>query len=404
MVWNKKKETEQQTALSPQEKRQLRRRRQRRRAIIRAVVLVVICVALVLLWKNWDSLSADRVAGALDEMTGTGTGSYPVDLSGLHVRRLDRAQDHTVLLTESHLVYLNHNGAEVNRYPCTYANPLLRTAGRYALLAEQGGKRLMLLTRHRIVTQLDVGKNIISVSVNEKGEMAVLSDGPQGYAVQIRVYNKNGKLLYTRSRNLTGTEVALSRDGHQVAMLSVTATDGELTTLMEVFSLKSTDPEALCTYTGKDTLLYRMEYLTGNWLVAVSDTSAVMLDTRDGLATVYAPDGMRLLGYAVGEGDVALVLRAYGSTGGGEIHIVDKTGTPKKTVPFTGDFRHLSEANHQYMLLTDTAAQRLTHKGVVSAAEVEMDAQLAVLDGDQAVVLGLNRLDAYKLKTVKESK
>lgn len=402
MVWNKNKKTEQ-TALTPQEKRQMRRRRQRRRAIIRAVVLLVVCAGLVLVWQNWDSLSADRVAGALDEMVGSGTGSYPVDLSGLHIQRLERAQDHTVLLTESHLIYLNHNGAEMNRYPCTYANALLRTAGRYALLAEQGGKRLMLITRHRIITQLDVGKNILSVSVNEKGQFAVLSDGPQGYAVQIRVYNKNGKLLYTRSRNLTGTEIALSRDGGQVAMLSVTATDGELTTLMEVFSLKSTDPEAQCSYSGKDTLLYRMEYLTGNWLVAVSDTGAVMLDTRDGLATVYAPDGVRLLGYAVGEGDVALALRPYGSTGGGEIHIVDKTGTPKKTVPFTGDFRHLSEIGHQYLLLTDTAAQRLTQKGVVSAAAVEADAQLAVLDGDQAVVLGLNRLNAYKLKTVKES-
>lgn len=402
MLWNKKKDTEQPTAMTPQEKRQARRRRQRRRAIIRGVVLLVICVGLVLLWRNWDSLSAQRVTGALDEMVGSGTGSYPVDLSGLQVSRLDRVQDHTVLLTESHLVYYNHAGAEMNRYPCTYASPLLRTAGRYALLAEQGGRRLTLTTRHRIVTQLDVGKNIIGVSVNEKGQFAVLSDGPQGYAVQIRVYNKNGKLLYTRSRNLTGTEVALSRDGAQVAMLSVTATDGALNTLMEVFSLKSTDPDAQCTYTGKDTLLYRMEYLTGNWLVAVSDTSAVMLDTRDGLATVYAPDGVRVLGYAVGEGDVALALRSYGSTGGGEIHIVDKTGTPKNTVPFTGDFRHLSESSHQYMLLTDTTAQRLNQKGLVSVATVEADAQLAVLDGNQAVVLGLNRLSAHELKTPKQ--
>ncbi len=383
--------------LTAEDKRQMRRRRARRRAIVRGVVLVTLCVALVLLWQNWESLSPDRLISAVENVLGTGTGSYPVDLSGSTVQRLTQAQSYAAVLTDSHLIYLNHSGAEVNRYNCAYPTALMRTAGRYVLLAEQGGRRLHLSTRSKVVLEMEADQDILSVSLNEKGQFAVLADGPQGYAVQVKVYDKSGKLLYTRNRNHTGTEVALSRDGSQVALLSVEAASGNLNTSIDVFSLHTSASEALCSYQSKDKLLYRMEYLDGGWLAAFSDSGVVMLDTADGLATVYAPAGMRVLGYAVGGKDLALALRPYGNTGDGEIHVVDKTGDPLATVEFTGAFRDLSGLHQQYALLTDGYVQSFSALGAGPTAAVEADGQQVILNNGQAVVLGLNRLDAYDL-------
>ena len=302
-----------------------------------------------------------------------------------------------MLLTDSHLIYLNSDGAEVNRYVCSYSTALMRTAGRYVLVAEQGGRRLQLSTRGSVVTELTVDQDIITVALNERGEMAVLTHGLQGYAVQVKVYDRNGKLLYTRSRNHAVTEVALSRDGSQMALLSVESVNGTLNTLLEVFSLESADTDALCSYTASDTLLYRMEYLDGDWLVAFGEDGVVMLGTADGLATVYKPQGLRVLGYAVGKDTLALALRPYGDTGDGQVEVVGKTGEPSCTVAFTGAFRHLSEENGQYLLLTDAYAQRFTAAGEAGMAQVGSDGQQAVLDGDNAVVLGLNRLVAFPL-------
>ena len=385
--------------LTAADKREMRRRRARRRAIIRGVVVVALCAVVLLLWQNWESLSLDRLMGGVENLLGTGTGSYPVDMSGTHVRRLDRAQGYAAVLTDSHLVYLNHSGAEVNRYPCAYPTALMRTAGRYVLVAEQGGLRLHLSNRNKVCLEMTADSEILSVALNERGQFAVLTDGPQGYAVQLKVYDKTGKLLYTRDRNQTSTEIALSRDGSQLATLSVEAVSGSLNTVMDVFSLKSDSAEALCTYTAKDQLLYRMAYMTGGWVAAFSEEGAVMLDTTDGLATVYAPADMRVLGYAVSGQDLALAVRPYGDTGGGQIHVVDTSGEPRCTMDFTGTFRHLTAGDRQYALLTDTYVQQLSAIGAGATAAVEADGQQVILTDTRAVVLGLNRLAAYDLTT-----
>ncbi len=383
--------------LTAEQKRQMRRRRARRRAVFRGVALLLVCVIVVLLWQNWDVVAPDRLYSHIQDLMGSSTGSYPVDFSGVGVQRLERVENYSVVLTDSHLIYLNQSGAEVNRYGCAYPSALMCTTDRYVLIAEQGGRRLQLSNRTSIVTEMEVDNEIIAVALNDKGQMAVLMQGSQGYLVQIKVYDRKGKLLYTRSRNQTATEIALSPDGRQVALLSIKAADGTLTSSMDVFSLITSDTEALCSHKEENTLLYRMEYLSDGWLVAFSDAGAVMMDTADGLASVYMPAGMRVLGYAVGTDNMALVLRPYGSTGDGEVHIVNKEGIPTATVPFEGVFRDLSEQGGRYVLLTDTYAQRLTATGEEKRVTVEADGRQAVLDGENAVVLGLNRLLAYPL-------
>ena len=383
--------------LTAADKRQMRRKRARRRAITRVVIVVVLCAVVLLLWKNWGSLSVDRIMGGVENLLGTGTGSYPVDMSGTHVRRLERAQSYAAVLTDSHLIYLNHSGAEVNRYACAYPTALMRTAGRYVLVAEQGGRRLHLSNRNKVCLEMTADMDILSVALNERGQFAVLTDGPQGYAVQLTVYDKTGKLLYTRNRNQTSTEIALSRDGSQLATLSVEAVNGDLNTTMEVFSLKTSAAEALCSYTAKDLLLCRMSYMNGGWLAAFSEEGAVMLDTADGLATVYAPADMRVLGYAVSGGDLALAVRPYGDTGGGQIHVVGTSGEPLSVADFTGTFRHLVGGDRQYALLTDTYVQQFSATGAGATAAVEADGQQVILSDTRAVVLGLNRLEAYDL-------
>ena len=66
---------------------------------------------------------------------------------------------------------------------------------------------------------------------------------------------------------------------------------------------------------------------------------------------------------------------------------------------FTGEFRQLSGNGRQYLLLTDGMAREITDVGAGRATAVEADGQQAVLSADSAVVLGLNVLQAYPLKT-----
>lgn len=385
-----------QQQLSTEDKRAIRRRRQRRRAILRVIIVAAIGTLAVMAWLNWDVMAPDKLWVKVQDMIGGGVGSYPVDLSGTNAHYLIQNDHYTVVLTDSHLIYLNEKGAEVSRYGCSFAEPLLCTKGNYVLAAEQKGQRLLLTTRNHTVLSKTIDCNIRSVDINSRGQMAVLTDGPQGYAVQLRVFDRFGKTLYTRNSNRMATDVAISPNGSTVSMVSVEATDGTLSSRMEVYDLTSTAPEAKYAYT-EEGLLYRAEYLSNGKLVTVSEAGVVLMDVKKGETTAYKPEGMRMLGYAVGGDTLAVAMRPYGDTAGGDLAILSADGKVKSSAPFTGEFRHLSGHKGRYALLTDTFVQPFSLSGVGEPIGVEGDGRQAIVNPLQVVLMGLNRLEAYAI-------
>ncbi len=384
---------------TPSTGRKQRRKKARRRALRRLLVMLVICALVGVVWVNWDKLAPDRLLTTIQDSFSGGAGSYPVDIAGSEAQRLASCQKYTVLLSDSYLTFYNQQGGEAARYTSPTSNALMRQAGKYVLLAEQEGRQVQLFTRSGSVVEIQTEHTILSAAVNANGQCAVLTDGPQGYAVQVTVYDRKGKVLYSRSRNQIATEVALAANGEQVALISLEAAEGSLNSTIHVFSLNSSAQEAKCTYTTDDVLLYRLEYLADDWLAAIGENGTVMLDTADGLATVFTLGDRRLLGYAAADNTLALVTRAYGETGNGQVQVVDKTGSPLASVDFTGDFRHLSANQNSYLLLTDSACTAITTGGKTRTAATAADGQQAVLSSNgQAVVMGLNLLQAYTLQ------
>ncbi len=386
-----------QQQLSTEDKRVMRRRRQRRRLASRIVALVAVCALAAVVWLNWDILAPEKVWAKFQDWMGGGTGSFPVDLSGIDARRLEQADRYTVVLSDSHLIYLNASGAEISRYGCAYADPLMRAEGKYVLVAEQGGQRLHLSTRNKIINEWETEYAIRAVSMNAEGQCAVLTDGPQGYQVQLRVYDVQGELLYTRNSNRNAVDVALAPDGTTVSLTAVEAVDGTLNTHLEMFSTTE-GADLKCSHVAANTLLYRIEYLSGGMLAAVSEQGVLLMNPDGGAVTTYAPQGMRVLGYAVSGDTVALALRHYGETAGGEVEVISTAGAVQSNVVFTGEFRHLSGVAGNYTLLTDGYVQVLDATGSKGKAAVLSDGRQAVYAEGKAVVMGRNQLNAYTMQ------
>lgn len=393
-----KEKPERQQPMTAEGKRQMRRRRARRRVFIRSLIVLLTCLTLVFVWQNWDWLAPDKLIASITDWLTGGDGSYPVDLSGTNVQRLVRTEDYTVLVTDSHVVYYDSEGAEMNRYHYAVSNSLVRTAGDYVLVAEQGGRRLHLSTRSDIELEFSTDHNILSVALNEEGQIAVLTDGPQNYQIQVKVYDDEGKVLYTRSRNRTATDVALSPDGKQVALLSVEASDGDLNTYIEAFSLSSSANEATYSHIEKDVLLYRLAYFSENCIGTVAEDRVVILNAVTGGVHRYTLEDQHILGYAIGEDRMAVALRPYGDTADGTLVLLNGSGKAVKTASFSGDFRQLSAFENEFVVLTDRYVQKFSESGLGGKASVEADGRQAVLDEDLAVVLGVSQLDAYELK------
>ncbi len=383
--------------LSHEEVRRRHQKRARRLMWRRLLVVALLFIAIWLVWKNWDTVAPDKLLAKLQDFASDTAGTYPVDISGTEGRALVRSQSYTALLGDSYLTYYNDNGGEVNRYACTYATPLTRAEGKYVLVAEQGGRRLMLTTRSMLLTELTLEREILSVSLNSKGQFAVLLQGTQGYAVELVVYNSKGEPLYSRQRATLASEVALSADSKTVALVSLNATDGALSTTVEAFSLASTDTASLCSHTLPDTLVYRLEFISKNRLVAVGEAGATVFSLGKEAPVSYSIGTDRLLGYVTSDDAVALVTRPAGTTDGGTVTMLMHDGNLACQVPFDGEFRHLSSYGRRCVLLTDSQVQLIDTLGGGKSATVAADGQQVVLSGNSAVVLGLSVLQEYSL-------
>ena len=141
--------------------------------------------------------------------------------------------------------------------------------------------------------------------------------------------------------------------------------------------------------------MYRAAYLNDGTLMAVGEQSVVMMNTSDGGIFEYNPDGKHVLGYAVGGDTVAVALRTYGDTAGGEVVVLSSAGTRLCSMEFAGEFRHVSGCDGRYALLTDSHAHAFTSAGVSFTATVQADGRQVIYTEDALVVMGLNRLEAF---------
>lgn len=380
-----------------EEVRRRRKKKARRLMLRRLCGLVAVIAVIAALWKYWDVLAPDKLWARFQDSMNDTAATYPVDIAGTNVKSIIRVQSYTATLSDSYLTYYNSTGGELTRYACTYATALMRTAGKYVLLAEQGGKRLQLLTRSMMLANLTTEQDIVCAAVNAKGQFLVLTQGTQGYAAKLTLYDRKGREMYTRTRNYMATDVALSSDGTRFALLSVSANNGTLDTVVEEFSFSTTDTDALVSYTATDALLYRLEFLQGNRLVAVGDNGALFFEDKNTEPVAYTIEGKKMLGYAAANNSVALVLRNYGETGDGQVVLLNVHGEERTTVDFTGDFRHISTDGQKYLLLTDGYVQSVSAGGGGEAMPAAADGQQAALSGNTAIVLGLSTLQAYSL-------
>lgn len=384
--------------------REIKKHRRRGRSVVWVVASRLVLVGLLLaggfaLWKNWESLAPESLLTWIDEkLTGNKGGGYPVNIAGSTVLHMADMEGSLALLNDSAFTMRNSRGEETVRRPHTYISPMMKTAGKYALVAESNGSRLSLETRSKTMWNKTMEYPIVSAAVSKNGTAAVVTEADQSYSCELFVYNSRGKQLYRLSRRLQAVDVAVSPDGRQVAVVSIAADSGDIRSYLEVFRLNSNSSEPVFSKEETGMLLVAAAYLEDGRLAAVGDTALWIADPEAGTAGVFEYDARQLLGYAVSGHTAAVALRSYGSAEGGQVSVVDGTGKAVYTAAFTGVYRHMASGREGYWLLTGDALQLLGKEEAEERISLSDDGRLVSSQGNKAVILGLTTLTQVDLR------
>lgn len=378
------------------EKTKQRRQKRRKRFVLRWFVALVVVALVVTIARYWDKLSPEEIInGVGDFFAGESDDGFPVNVSGNSISQLETGDNAVLILSDTYLAVYNTGGNEVMRRTHAFADPLLRTAGKYMLIAERGGKRLQLETRAKTVTTVTTQYNILTATVHKNGAVAVITAAEQGYNARLVVYNTSGEVIYERLSSSLLTDVAFSPNGKQLAVAAVTSEKGALNSKIEVLSLSSADSEPLYTYSGTDVLVCRVAYLSNSLITAVGDAAVWMYHPLKDACDVYAITDGELKAFAVGENSVAVVTQPYGSSGDSTLTYVKSNGSAAYTATLKGVCRDVAANKNSYAVLTESHLYRAGTKNITQTQEVPSDGKMVARIGNTVTVLGLQNLTAY---------
>ncbi len=376
--------------------RHSRRVRRRRRFWLRLGVVALVAVLVATLVRNWDKLSPAALVPQIGNLFTEGeTNGYPVDVSGSPIYQMDTADSCVVLLSDTYVTMLNMQGKEVMRRTHSYTAPLLRTAGKYVLLAESGGKRLQLEMRSKTLFTITTEYDILTAAVHTNGSVAVVTAAQQGYNAKLLVYSVHGDLIYERLCSSLIADVAFSPSGKDVAIATVGAEQGAMRSGIEVLSLSSASEKPLYSYSERDTMICRLEYLTDVVIAAVSDNSVWMYQPKKGTCKQYTFTDGELMSFAIGDKSVAVVTKPYGAASGGTVSYIKTDGSVAFSGNIEGACRDMSVVNNTYQVLTDGMLYQVNARGFADTISVAADGNRVARVGSRVMILGLQVLSQY---------
>ena len=368
--------------------------RQWLRLFVRLLIVAAVLLIGFLVWNNWDKLAPEAVLDWAETRFGDaqiGTG-FPTQAQGNSVVAMGEVNQHLVMLTDTNLQFYNSSATRVITRKHAFSDPVLHTAGRYALITETGGSRFRLESRRETVLEKELeNRKIYASCLLPSGMVGVVTDSAsQSYVCEIRVYNRSGKTVFSyQSRKYILTNISLTANGNGIAAVGTTAESGVLKSVLLVFDFSKEEPTE---YVGNDLLLYDVNCFSSGAVLALGDTELWVLPARGNEVEKISLEGFEPIGYSATQTLSGIMLQRSGSTGDGYVWTVDGSGNVWKSELLVGTFRNLSCQNSRLIALTDSQLYVVGKSGIETQMPVPSDSLLATEYRDTPLLLTLSEL------------
>ncbi len=380
---------------SPKRKRRRHGRSAVRVVLFRLALVVAVVMLGVLLWNNWEYLAPTAVTEWFDHVVtgGDGGDGYPVDISGDSVVSMQPVGNGAALLTDTSLLMYNASGAQTVTRGHTYADPLLRTEGDYMLVAELGGTRYTLHTKKDMLRSGEAPNAIVSAAVSKSGQVVLATESSQSYMSEVLAFDRKGKkVFHWYSADLMVVDVAFSPRQKEIAVLGLSAAEGDMRSTLHIFSLSGKETSAVHTYRATGAMMTSLRYFDNGRVAVVGDTAVWVYDPDKNETAVTDFEDAVLLGFAFGKAGVGVVTRDYGESRGGMLRVITTVGNAVREIPFDGDYRHIASADRGFYLLTEDTLYQADGAGIAKQTAVSADSLMAAEMNGKPLILRLSML------------
>lgn len=181
-----------------------------------------------------------------------------------------------LVLKNNLLTAYNSNGNEEYTLDIEIPNPIFETSGNYLCIAEKNGKKLYVISDKNIIWQKDLEGNIVDITINSEGYLAVATTGTI-YKTIIQTFNNKGEELFKDFLSSTYViDMSISPDSKNLAIAETNFSGIMIQSNIKIVSIekaKDGDKDSIV-YTQTNTeedLIVNVKYKTKDELVCVYD-------------------------------------------------------------------------------------------------------------------------------------
>lgn len=337
------------------------KKNKKKRLIAWIVIGVVVVVLLVMRIAEIDFSSiADGSAFSASQES-----SFPYELqSGSDLYFGSVGNSLCVLEDTTYTVLDDSDAQERLSFSHGYSNPIIRTAGGYSLLYDQGGISFRLDNSSENIYQNKADHQILCAGVSDSGTAAVCTTSDENTSL-ISVYNRSMSLKFSYGTSVGYiTSVAVDSRGSRVAFAAVSSENARFKTVVYTMNIDDEEPRAQFEYIGSSVLDLRFSstdlFVVGNDFVSIIESLSTenKIYEQGSVSTVnysYSSDGALLYAYT-----------AYSGSSDNNISVVKSSGRVTEVASVNASVKDVTGTSSRVSVLT--AENVTTYK--VSDSEV----------------------------------
>lgn len=181
-----------------------------------------------------------------------------------------------LILKNNLLTAYNLNGNEEYTLDVEITNPIFEESGNYLCIGEKNGKKLYVISDRNIIWQKDLEGNIVDISINSNGYLAVATTGTI-YKTIVQTFNNKGEEQFKDFLSYTYViDMSVSPDSKNLAIAEANFSGIIIQSNIKIISIekaKKGEKDSIV-YTQTNTegdLIVNVKYKNKNELVCVYD-------------------------------------------------------------------------------------------------------------------------------------
>lgn len=339
-------------ASEQREKERLERKlkKSKKKRMIAWIVIGVIVAALLIMRVAEIDFSAVKDGSAFDHGASQDSG-FPYQLSsGSDVSFGSVGKDICVLEDTAYTV-LDSSDAEVKlNFDHGFANPVLKTAGSYTLLYDQGGLSYRLDSNTENIYQEKTDQQLLCADVSDSGTVALATTSSDALS-SVYVFNKSLKQKF--AFDVTDgyvTNVAVDSRGSRVAFTAVSSENARFKSTVYTMSVDDAAPRAQFEYVGSSVLDLRF---SATDLFIVGSDFVSVIDSLKNEKQVYEQGAVGTVTYSfTSDGKLVYAYTAYSGSVHNTISVVRSSGSVTEVLSTDSAVKDVTGSSSRVSVLT----------------------------------------------------